>query len=335
MRSEIAEIPDVLQRQIDQGLSHYWALGETLRDARLKGFVTCARGTSDQAAMFFKYLFEIHCGLPVASIGPSVGSLYKAKLQLDDFACMTFSQSGGSPDLLALQTAARQGGARTVAFLNQTDSAIGKDAMTVMPILAGPEMAVAATKSYVGMLFASLGVLAGYQQDDALNAAMSKLPEMARKAVDSDWLEAIVPLARAQSVFCIGRGPGLAVAGEAALKLKETCLMHAEAYSSAEVLHGPIAAASGRFAVLLFDAKGDAQQSIDVAEQKLRAKGATVFRVSATNGLRQAQGEADCHPLLEPLLQAVTFYSFVESLSVQLGLNPDAPVGLQKVTMTV
>ena len=335
MRAEIDEIPDVLQRQIDLGLEDYWEAGRDLAARDLNGFVTCARGTSDHAATFFKYLIEIHTGLPVASIGPSVGSLYKAPLKLENFACLTLSQSGGSPDLAALQTTAKAGGAETIAILNETDSLVGRSASCVLPIHAGPEKAVAATKSYIGMLFASLGLMAGFLGDNELKSALGSLPDYARKAVENDWAEAIVPVARAQSLFCVGRGPGLAVAGEAALKFKETCHLHAEAYSAAEILHGPVAVVDPSFATLFFDTGDASQSSLDLAEEKLLAKGATVFRVSVLNGWNVAEGMRAGHPLMEPVLHAISFYGFVEALSVQLGFNPDAPVGLKKVTQTI
>ncbi len=335
MAAEIAEIPDVLRRQVIEGLPVYRETGRRLRGAGLRGFVTCARGTSDQAATFFKYIFETGTGLPVASIGPSVASVYNTRLRLEGFAALTFSQSGGSPDLAALQAAARQGNAHTIAILNVTDSPVGEGADTVLPVLAGPEEAVAATKSFIGMLFASLSILAGYRDDHSLESALRDLPDLALEALDSDWSSATVPFARSSSLFCIGRGPSLAIAGEAALKFKETCQLHAEACSAAEVLHGPVAIANARLAALIFGVGGMAGASSLATVQRLRGQGAMVYTVGAVHGPRVLPVPTGIHDLVDPVLQAIAFYRFVEDLAIRIGQNPDAPLGLTKVTRTV
>ncbi|MDE0591510.1 SIS domain-containing protein [Halocynthiibacter sp. C4] len=335
MAKEIAEIPTMFERQLQDGLKQYWETGAALRSSNPRGFVTCARGTSDHAAAFFKYAFETKTGLPVASIGPSVASVYNAQLKLDRFASVAFSQSGGSPDLTKLQEAAQKGGAETIAILNVVDSPLARASNSVLPIYAGPENAVAATKSYVGMLFASLGILAGFTEDKALQSDLSELPDLARAALAVDWSAATVPVARSGSLFCIGRGPSFAIAAESALKFKETCRLHAEAYSAAEVLHGPVAIAGDRFAALLFSSGDMAADSITAAKEKLEHQGAAVFEVGGIAGPKSLPSPRSRNPLLNPLLQAVAFYCFVENLSLRLGQNPDAPEGLKKVTETV
>ncbi len=335
MAREIAEIPEMFEKQLQRGLQHYWETGAALRQSKPRGFVTCARGTSDHAATFFKYLIETKTGIPVASIGPSVASVYLADLKLDGFVSVAFSQSGGSPDLTKLQAAAQAGGAETIAILNVVDSPLARASHSVLPIFAGPETAVAATKSYIGMLFASLGILAGFTQDESLKSDLAKLPDLAKAALKSDWSKALVPFARSGSLFCLGRGPGYAIAAEAALKFKETCRLHAEAYSAAEVLHGPVAIAGDNFSALLFANDGPAADSLAAAKAKLEHQGATVFKV----GGPQEAGSLPCassgNELLDPLLQAIAYYRFVEDLSLRLGQNPDAPSGLKKVTETV
>ncbi len=334
MASEIAEIPDMLGRQIDN-MEAYWNLGRRLQEDGIRGIVTCARGTSDNAATFFKYLFETGTGLPVASIGPSVATIYEARLRLEGFACVAFSQSGCSPDLVALQSAARNGGAQTVAILNNADSPLGNGAGTVVPVMAGPEKSVAATKSFAGMLFASLSIVAGYRQDMTWRAAFDELPELACRALRSDWSAAALPLSRSQSLYCVSRGPGLAIAAEAALKFKETCRLHAEAFSAAELLHGPVAIAGERFASLFFGARGRAGISIDAAFNGLKASGASVFMAHPDRTGAPLPVPCSRHAFLDPLVQAVAFYSFVEKLARDLGEDPDAPNGLQKVTETI
>ncbi|WP_211198711.1 SIS domain-containing protein [Ruegeria haliotis] len=334
MAREIGEIPDVLSRQIIEGLDLYLKAGQHASTLNLRGFVTCARGTSDHAATFFKYLIEMKTGLPVASIGPSIASVYKTPLKLTDFACVTISQSGGSPDLVALQRAARQGGAHTLAILNETDSPVGRDADTVLPVLAGPEKAVAATKSFVSSLFAILGFVAGYTGDRDLENALRDVPKLARVALECDWSAVQFALARAGSVFTVGRGPGLAVAAEAALKLKETCRIHAEVFSSAEVLHGPVVLAERKFAALVFDPSDQSASSVRSTADSIRKKGADTFLISSDDVADLAVPETG-NAFLTPLIQILAFYKLVERLAFELGENADAPEGLNKVTTTI
>ena len=325
----------MIERQLDYGLDAYWDAGASLRHSELRGIVTCARGTSDHAAMFFKYLVETRIGLPVASIGPSVASIYGARLKLDGFASFAFSQSGASPDLSALQDTARQGGARTIAVCNVTDSALADGADTILPVHAGPEMAVAATKSFIGMLFATLGTLAGMMQDRELKSELETLPDLARRTLGCSWASALEPISRSGSMFCLGRGPGLAIAGEAALKFKETCRLHAEAYSAAEVFHGPVAIADERFAALVFDARGLAASSIEAACRKMQRRNVVLFIVTPRGVPHALPVPGDGHELFDPLLQAIAFYNFVKDLSWKLGENPDTPTGLNKITETI
>lgn len=333
MRAELSEIPTMLQRQSD-AVEQYWALGADLRKTGIRGIITCARGSSDHAATYFKYLMEIATGLPVTSIGASVASIYHAPLKFDGFALLSWSQSGGSPDLSAFQTAARAGGARCAALVNVTDSPLAAGAEHVLPLLAGPERAVAATKSFVAMLFAAAAIRAGFCDDQSYLTALPALPEAAQAAIDCDWRATEDALAAAHSIFCIGRGPGLAIASEAALKFKETCRLHAEAYSAAEVLHGPIAIASSDLQALVFDGSDLASPSIRTAQERLSAMGAQVRRI-APDPDADIRTPASPHPTLAPLLSISAYYSFVERLSLRLGCNPDAPEGLRKVTETV
>lgn len=228
MAAEISEIPEIITRQLEP-LDIYLEAGRQLKRDKTHGIITCARGTSDHAATFFKYLMETQTGIAVASIGPSIASVYETKLQLQGFTCLTFSQSGDSPDLLALQRAAKEGGATTVAILNEAYSPVGNVADAVLPIFAGPEKAVAATKSFIGMLVASLGMVAGYLEDRDLIAALHQLPDTSREALNCDWSSSGMPLVRRHSLFCIGRGLNMAIAAEAASKIKETCRLHPEA----------------------------------------------------------------------------------------------------------
>lgn len=333
--AEITEIPAIIGHQLDQGLEQYWDVGHQLRDTNLKGFVTCARGTSDHAAKFFKYLMETRTGLPVASIGPSVASIYKAHLKLTDFAAISFSQSGGSPDILALQKATKKGGAKAIAVLNVTDSPLGLDAEIILPTYSGPEKGVAATKSFIGMLITSLGMLAGYSNDRSILLTLQKLPDLAKKSLSHDMSTAIESISNANSLFCIGRGLSYAIACEASLKLKELCLLHAEAYSAAEVLHGPAAIAHEGFVALFLESSGLESDSMETARRNLKSRGATVISLGLVDGISYYLNSDKEKEFLSPILQSISFYFFVEELARKLGQNPDNPLGLQKVTKTL
>lgn len=336
MLREIDEIPAVAERQLREGAPIYREVGERLRREEPRFLVTCARGSSDQAVTYFKYLVEQKIGIPVASVGPSVASVYGAKLKFDGGVLMTVSQSGGSPDLVSLQEKAAAGGARTLALLNVVDSPVGNAAGGVLPMLAGAEKAVAATKSFVASLVALASVIAYWSEDQAIIGALDRLPANLDKARGCDWSEAAVPVAAAHSLFTIGRGPGLSLAGEAALKFKETCRLHAEAYSAAEVRHGPIALARDRFAALVFSNGDESDASTRDAAERLAAAGASVFVAGAdAPGAISLPVVDSGHAALNPICRAVSFYRFVEMLSVALGENPDAPALLKKVTQTV
>lgn len=335
MLTEIREIPAVVERQV-KNADVYRDEGRRLAKEAPRFLVTCARGSSDQAVTYFKYMAEQRIGLPIASVGPSVASVYGARLKFDGGVLLTVSQSGGSPDLVSLQAHAAEGGARTVALLNVTDSAVGNAAASVLPMMAGEEKAVAATKSYVASLVALASVVANWSDDKALLDALGGLPERLEKALDCDWSSAALPVAAAHSLYTIGRGPGLGIAGEAALKLKETCRLHAESYSAAEVQHGPIALARDRFAALVFANGDEAEASVANAVDHLAGAGASVFVAGGVGPAGHRLPTVDAgHPLLNPICRIVSFYRFVEGLSVALGENPDAPALLRKVTKTV
>lgn len=340
MAREISEIPDVAARQVADGLAQYRRVGERLRRLAPRYIVTCARGTSNHAATYLKYLVETRIGIPVASVGPSVASVYSAPLSLDGGVCVTVSQSGRSPDLVCFQRRARASGANTLALLNTPDSPVGATAGEIVPVMAGPETAVAATKSFTAALVAIAGIVAGWTRDRALERGLVSLPESLAGALACDWGGMLTVPTNATSVYVIGRGPGLAVALEAALKLKETCRLHAEAYSAAEVRHGPIALVRsdppGRFMTLAFQARDRSRPSIDEALEALGKAGAPVFVADfeAREGLRLPLSQPG-HPLLDPVCQIASFYRFVETLSVRLGENPDEPAHLRKITETM
>ncbi len=336
MRCEILEIPEAAGRLVEASDATLAAAGRRLRDLSPAVVTTVARGSSDHAASFLKYAIELTAGVPVASLGPSIASIYGARLKLDRAACLTISQSGKSPDIVAMAETARSGGALTIAITNTAGSPLAEASDHAIDILAGLEKSVAATKSFVNSAVAGLLLLAHWTGDAALLGALRALPEHLRKAVGCDWMGIAPALTGENSLFILGRGPSAAIANEAALKFKETCGMHAEAYSAAEMMHGPLALVGPGFPVVALAARDASEPSMAQTADLLADKGAAVF---ATSGMAakatQLPFAATGHPLTDPLPLIVSYYAFVESFARQLGLNPDQPRNLRKVTETL
>lgn len=340
MRSEIDEIPRAALRLVEAFASQADEIGEKLRKEDPRFISTIARGSSDHAAAFLKYAIELRTGLPVASLGPSIASIYHTKLVLDHSVCFSISQSGRSPDIVAMQKAAGSGGALTVSMTNMAGSPLADDSDLAIDINAGKEIGVAATKTYVNSVVAGLLVLAAWTRDSDLMQALQNLPKHLESAVSLDWqgLAGSLDSEKAQegSLYIIGRGPTLAIAFEAALKFKETCNLHAEAYSAAELLHGPVSLVGPGFPVLALAARDAAESSIFSTADRLARDGALVHitsdRAMAANKLAFMDTG---HPLTDALALIVPFYGLVEMLARKRGLNPDQPINLKKVTETV
>jgi glucosamine--fructose-6-phosphate aminotransferase (isomerizing) len=336
MRREIAEIPEATARLLDQSGAALGEAGAALRALDPAFLTTVARGSSDHAAAFLKYAVELAAGRPVASLGPSIASIYRAKLKLDNSASISISQSGKSPDIVAMAKAARDGGALTIAITNTPGSPLAAASHHAIDIRAGAEKSVAATKTFVASAVAGLAILGHWLGDKALLAALGELPRHFAKAIDCDWMEVAGALARHNSLFILGRGPSAAIANEAALKFKETCGMHAEAYSAAEVMHGPMALVDKGFPVLALAARDKSEPSMADAAGTLADKGGAVFITSdRKTKAAHLSFAATGHPLTDPLALIVSFYAFVEAFARHRGLNPDEPRHLRKVTETL
>jgi glucosamine--fructose-6-phosphate aminotransferase (isomerizing) len=336
MRQEIEEIPAAIARLLADGRSDFAAAGAALRARDPAAIVTIARGSSDHASAFLKYAIELLAGVPVASVGPSIVSIYGRELKLGGTAAISISQSGKSPDIVAMTEAARRSGALTFALTNTPGSPLAAAAEHTVALHSGEEKSVAATKTFVASIVAGLGVLGNWLEDKALLAALDSLPELLEQAVRVDWSPLLVGLDRHDSLYVLGRGPALAIASEAALKFKETCGIHAEAYSAAEVLHGPARIVERGFPVLALAVRDAAEASVTEVAERLAGQGARVFltSVNATKAKRLPSA-AGGHPLTDALALIVTFYAFVEALSRHRGFNPDQPPHLTKVTETI
>ena len=335
MRREINEIPEAVGRLLEQSAADLSAAGRALRERDPAFLVTIARGSSDHAATFIKYAIELTTGRPVASLGPSLASIYHASMKLAGSAAIAISQSGRSPDIVAMAQAASEAGALSLALTNTAGSPMALACSHAIDIKAGPEVAVAATKSYFNSIVAGLAVLAEWVDDTELRQALQDLPAFCARAVDLEWTDLAGRLGDADSLFMLGRGPALAIASEAALKFKETSNMHAEAYSSAEVLHGPVALVDYRFPIIAFAARDAAEVSVMEIADSLVGKGALAFATSTRAGkATELPFVATGHPLTDALCLILPFYGFVEAWSRTRGYDPDAPAALKKVTET-
>ena len=336
MYNEAQESAATVERQLAQNASILKALGERLRAHPPRFIVTCARGSSDHAAAYAKYVFETRLSLVTASASPSIASIYDTNLKLDGALFVAISQSGKSPDLLRSAEAAKQAGAYVVALVNVEDSPLAALADTVIPLRAGPERSVAATKSYLATLAAVLQLTAYWSNDDKLHAAVARLPDDLRRGWDSDWSALEQGLVGVHNLFVVGRGYGFGAALEAALKLKETCGLHAEAFSAAEVKHGPMALVGEGFPVLfLAQDDGTLENTLAVAND-FRSRNARVWVAApGAQGPDALPLPDGIDPLVTPLLAVQSFYRAASALSLARGYDPDVPPHLRKVTETV
>ena len=335
MAEEIREAPESVRRQVNILAQPVAELAERLRRRPPQVLVTCARGSSAHAATFGKHLIERWLGIPVATAAPNIASVYGGSLKLRDQVFLAISQSGRSADLLAMTASAKASGALTVCIVNAADSPLAQECDAVLPMGAGPELSVAATKTFVATLAALIRLVAEWTGDASLGQAVQRLPERLAAAQDLDWSAALDALAGAESLVTIGRGPTLAIAREAALKLKETCNLHAEAFSGAEFLHGPVALVSPDYPVLMFNPTDAAAEGMQALAANLRGKGTALY---TTEPGREASGGlpvlAPDHPETDSVCLIQSFYVMVLRLAERLGLDVDRPRYLRKVTST-
>ncbi|WP_395704157.1 SIS domain-containing protein [Aquabacterium sp.] len=335
MLAEAREAPSAVARMLAADRDTYAALGAALRAEPPNAVLTVARGSSDHAAHFMAYLVMARLGRLVTSLPMSLVTLYSSRLQCEGLLSLGFSQSGQSPDLVAPQRFFRAGGARTVAVVNDAASPLAEAAQWLLPLHAGAETSVAATKSYIAQLVAGARFVAQWQGDAVLSRALEVLPEALDRAAWTDWQPMTEVLAGADKLFVISRGLSLAIAMEAALKFKEVCGIQAEAFSGAEVQHGPMALIDEGFPLLVFAPRGPAQAGLLALADAMRHRGARVL-LAAPAGTPGAElplattGSED----LDAIAAIQSFYPAVEALAHARGLDPDAPKHLSKVTKT-
>jgi glucosamine--fructose-6-phosphate aminotransferase (isomerizing) len=317
---EARQATDGARRQLVDARPALVELARRVRAQPPKLVVTAARGSSDHAATYGKYLLETATGCVVASGAPSLASIYARPLALADALVIAVSQSGRTPDVLALATAARRAGALVVAIVNDPSSPLAAAAEIVIPVCAGEERAIAATKSFLLSCFAFLQLAALWSEDAALADAVARAPDALAGATEAP----LAPLAAASSMYVVARGLGFGAALEIALKLKETCRLHAEAFSTAEVQHGPIALVTPGFPVLALVQDDATAPSTRDTLARLASLGASVIEPPV----------AAVPAVLQPLVATQSCYLGLPALAAARGLDADAPPHLRKITET-
>lgn len=337
MAAEIAEQPTAWRHLLAARASCV-EIGELIasRAPRFVQFV--ARGTSDHAALYAKYLVEIGLQIPAGMVSPSAVTVYGARPDLRDVLLIAVSQSGGSPDLVKSVEIARSQGAVTLAITNNESSPLSDAAELHVNVLAGAEKSVAATKSYTSELLALYLIVAGWRGIDTASA--DALPDLGDRVLASN--EALAEAAQkyryAQRLLTTGRGYSYPTAREAALKLMETSYLTAQAFSGADLLHGPLATVDPQVPVLAVVPNGRGGAAMAPVIERLVERGADIFGVGAASSIAGVTGGVaipDAPEELSPLLEIIPFQQMALHLSLARGEDPDTPRGLRKVTETL
>jgi glutamine---fructose-6-phosphate transaminase (isomerizing) len=333
---EIRAAPHAVARALTQDRERYAEFGALLRAQPPRAVLTLARGSSDHAAHYAAYLVMARLGRLVTSLPMSVITLHGAALHTEGLLAVAFSQSGASTDLVETTRSFAARGALTAAFVNAAASPLAQAAAWPFALHAGEETSVAASKSFVAQLLAGARWVAAWQDDAVLAAAIDTVPQALAQALarGAAWAERAVPLlVNTDRMFIVGRGTGLAIAMEAALKLKEVCGIQAEAFSGAELRHGPLALIEAGYPVLVFAPRGPARAGLITLANDLRARGAQVLMAGDDNDATLPLVHA-AEPALDPLCAIQSFYVLAEALARARGRDPDAPPHLSKVTRT-
>jgi glucosamine--fructose-6-phosphate aminotransferase (isomerizing) len=325
-RTEIAEQVDVAARLLERGPEAAMKIGDRIRDAAPRGFVIAARGSSDNAALYAKYLFGARNRALVALAAPSLFTHYARPPRLDGQCVIGISQSGESPDVIAVVEGARRQGCITLAITNATDSRLAGAAELVLPMEAGPELSVPASKTYTASLLAMALISQAIDPDPDFEAALATVPAaIARTLERDDELSVMVPSLLGPRAVVLGRGFNFATAEEIALKLSETSYVLARAWSVADFEHGPIAIMEAGLPVLLVDGGGMVASDLESVRSRLEAKGCSVLHLFDVSGLPEE---------LTPIPLAVLGQLLAHQVALARGFDPDKPRSIQKVTRT-
>jgi glutamine---fructose-6-phosphate transaminase (isomerizing) len=331
MAEEIADCPDAAKRLLDS--PHIEASARELRRRSFSFVVVCGRGSSGHAGVYLRYLIETHLGYVVSASAPSIVTSYRKAPSVGGALFIVISQSGRSPDLVAATRAAREGGALTLAIVNDPNSPAAEAAHLVLPIEAGDERAVAATKTVVNSLIACAELVGRWAGDDALDAAVGRLPARLDRALGLDWSAWTATLKGTPTPFVTGRGHGFGTIREVALKMSETLRLPALAYSAAELRHGPRAALGPSTPVLALRQNDEVAEGVDALVRDLRQQGVPVEVCGGPLGTLPWM--PDDHPACDPIVMLIPAYRSIEAEARARGFDPDSPPSLSKVTETL
>jgi glucosamine--fructose-6-phosphate aminotransferase (isomerizing) len=339
MYGEIAEQPEVMRRLLTEGAPRIRDTARRIAARRPRFVLLSARGTSDHAALYAKYLIEVELGLPCGLTSMSTTTAYGAKPLLQDVLMISVSQSGGSPDLGASTRAAREAGAITLAVTNNADSPLAEVAEFHLDLLAGPEKALPATKTYTAELLALHLFVMGLKDDEG--AAARVLPDLAEEVLARG--EEVRQLAGryrfAERMVLTSRGYGYPTAKEAALKLMETSYIPALAYSGADLLHGPLAMVDNISPVIAIVTEGRGGKALQPVLDRLRGRGADLVVIGPQPHVHTASGgfalpTGRLPESLQPMLEILPLQKLAYEVAIARGQDPDAPRALNKVTKT-
>ncbi len=331
MANEIGECADVVARIV----RNRTAARDIARRVEIDAAplcIICGRGSSGHAGVFLRYLVETRLRLPVSASAPSVITAFRTPLKLRDALFIVISQSGRSPDLVAATRTARAGGGRTVAIVNAASSPVANEAEFVIPMEAGQEHSVAATKTVIGSMAAGAGLVAELAEDGGLRSALDRLPERLHRALALDWSRIADDLAKASAVFVAARGLGLGSAREIALKLAEILRLPSIGLSAAELQHGPRAALSSRTPIIMMRLMDETAATVDALAKELRAQKIALHVVGGPLGSLPWLDEDD--PATDPITMLVPAYRMIEQTARACGFDPDRPPSLSKITET-
>ena len=332
MAREIAEIPGAAERLLARS-DMFAAIVERIERARPRMVVFCGRGSSGHVGVYLRYLVEARLGLLVSNAAPSVVTAYRRPPDMRDALWIVVSQSGRSPDLVTATEVARKSGALTLAIVNDENSPAAAASELVLPIGAGIEKSVAATKTVALCMIAGMQLVAALSHDDDLHSSLQHLPLRLSQALACDWSSWSDSAAHAPAAFIVGRGYGLGCVREIALKVAEILRVPALGYSAAELRHGPRASVTPATPVLVLRQNDEAALAIDDLVRDLGDAGEKVFAAGGASGTLPWIGDGD--PICDPVVMLIPAYLAIEAAAGRRGLDPDNPPHLSKVTRTL
>ncbi len=332
MARETAEIPAAAERLLARA-DLFASIAQRIAEAKPRIVVFCGRGSSGHVGVYLRYLFEIRLGLLASHAAPSVVTAYQRSPKLHDVLFIVLSQSGRSPDLVNATQVARKCGALTLAIVNDDNSPVAGAAELVLPIDAGTEHAVAATKTVVLSMIAGARLVAALTHDRELTDSLHRLPQRLSDALACDWSAWSDRAVKASATFVAGRGYGLGCVREIALKVAEVLRVPTLGYSAAELRHGPRASLTSATPVLVLRQDDESAATVDELVRDLHAAGECVFSAGGTNGTLPWIG--DDHPICDPVVMLIPAYCAIEAAARRRGYDPDNPPHLSKVTRTL